>query len=399
MEVSHKHSFKTLRFHFKAYFIIFILLINNIFINTNDKLLFLKPFERYVNACKNSRRLRKLKIFNKIPYISVCLAALNMKLYIKQNLLSILNQSFQDFEIIIVNDFSKDETEKIILDLQLIDSRIKLINHYNNLGVYHSRIEAILNANGEFILLMDPDDMYMNQDLFQNIFNYNLKNNLDIIEFSVYQQKEGEKKIFLPDNHYEIHYHGFPQEIISQPELSNLLFYSPGTKEYSKTICRNIWNKIIRRKVFLKVDEYIGKEYYDAFVITADDMIMNVISYQFAQNYSNIMLPGYLYNIRKVSMSRGDGGIELKKVRTINHYQYFFLLYKFLKDFDKDRNFLMYEMKDLNHYVLYIKDLNIEEYIHKEIQFLNDLLKDKKIKNSFRNYINEILIYFNKKII
>ena len=275
--------------------------------------------------------------------------------------------------------------------MQLIDSRIKLINHYNNLGVYHSRIEAILNANGEFILLMDPDDMYMNQDLFQNIFNYNLKNNLDIIEFSVFQQKERKKKIFLPDNHYEIHYHGFPQEIISQPELSNLLFYSPGTKEYSKTICRNIWNKIIRRKVFLKVDEYIGKQYYDSFVITADDMIMNVISYHFAQNYSNIMLPGYLYNIRNVSMSRGDGGIELKKIRTINHYQYFALLYKFLKDFDKDRNFLMYEMKDLNHYVLYIKDLNIGEYIFKEIRFLNVLLKDKKIKNDFRNYINDNL--------
>ena len=251
-----------------------------------------------------------------------------MRLYIKQNLLSILNQSFQNFEIIIINDFSIDETERIIRDLQLTDSRIKLVNHFKNLGVYHSRIEAILNASGEYILLMDPDDMYLNQNLFQEIYNYNLKNNLDIIEFSVFQQKDGEKKIFLPDNHYEIHYHGFPKEIISQPELSNILYYSPGTKQYSKTICRNIWNKIIRRKVFLKADDYIGKEYYEAFVITADDMLMNIIKYQYAQNYSNIILPGYLYNIRNVSMSRGEGGVELKKIRTINHYQYFYLFYK-----------------------------------------------------------------------
>ena len=67
-----------------------------------------------------------------------------MRLYIKQNLLSILNQSFQNFEIIIINDFSIDETERIIRDLQLTDSRIKLVNHFKNLGVYHSRIEAIL---------------------------------------------------------------------------------------------------------------------------------------------------------------------------------------------------------------------------------------------------------------
>ena len=148
--------------------------------------------------------------------------------------------------------------------------------------------------------------------------------------------------------------------------------------------------------MFLRVNEYIGKEYYDAFVITADDMLMNVIAYQYAQNYSNIILPGYLYNIRNVSMSRGEGGIELKKIRTINHYQYFSLLYKYLKDFNKDRNFLMYEMKDLNHYVLFIKDLDMKEYIIKEIIFLNYLLKDENVSSEFRDYINETMAYFNK---
>ena len=119
-----------------------------------------------------------------------------MELYIKQNLLSILNQSFQDFEIIIVNDFSKDKTENIIRDLQKYDCRIKLVNHHKNLGVYHSRIEAILNSNGEYILLMDPDDMYLNPDLFKDIYDYNLKNNLDIIEFSVFNKMMEKKKYF-----------------------------------------------------------------------------------------------------------------------------------------------------------------------------------------------------------
>ena len=387
---------KTIFLRIKTALMISIILVNNmdIKINRNNELLSLKKFERYVNICKKSIILDRIKIFNDHPYISVCMAALNMKLYIKNNLLSIINQSFQNFEIIIVNDFSNDETEDIIRKLQSKDSRIKLVNHNKNLGVYRSRIEAILNAKGEYILLMDPDDMYMNPNLFKEIYNYNLNKNLDIIEFSVYQQKDGEKNIFLPDNHYETHYHGFPKEIIFQPELSDLLYYLPGSKEYSKTICRNIWNKIIRRKVFKKTNKYIGKEYYDSFVITADDMIMNSIAYQYANNYSNIFLPGYLYNIRTVSMSRGEGGIKLKKIRTINHYQYFFILYKYIKDFNKDRNFLMYEMKDLNHYVRFIKDLDIKEYIPKEIEFLNNLLKDPKVKYDFRNYITETLAYF-----
>ena len=382
------------KLNIKGIFLISIIIFNFIYIKTNNYSLFLKPFEKYVNECKHGRRLQRIKIFNEHPYISVCLAALNMRLYIKQNLLSIINQSFQDLEIIVVNDFSRDETEEIIKNLQSTDDRIKIINHYQNLGVYHSRIEAILNADGEYILLMDPDDMYLNPNLFNKIFEYNLKNNLDIIEFSVYQQIDGEKRIFIPDNHYETHHHGFPKDIIIQPELSNLLYYLPGKKVYSKTICRNIWNKIIRRKVFLKVNNYIGKDYYEAIVITADDMIMNLIAYQYAQNYSNIDLPGYLYNIRKVSMSRGEGGYKLKRIRIINHFHYFFLFYKYIKDFNKDRNFLMYEMKDLNHYVIWIKELDIKKYIIKEIEFLKELLNDKYVNKEFRKYIKITLAFF-----
>ena len=384
---------KNILLQIKAIFIISIIIFN-FFYQTNESISFLKPYEKYVNQCKHSKKLKRTKIFNEHPYISVCLSALNMKLYMEQNLLSIINQSFQDFEIIVVNDFSQDETEQIILKLQAEDPRIKIINHYQNLGVYHSRIEAILNSKGEYILIMDPDDMYLNPDLFQEIYNYNLKYNLDIIEFSVFQQIEGQKKIILPNNHYEKHYHNFGKKIISQPELSNLLYYYPGTKNYSKTICRNIWNKAIRRTALIKADEFIGKDYYNSFAITADDMVLNVMVYQYAQNYSNIILPGYLYNIRKVSMSRGEGGAKLKRIRTINHFYYFDLLYKNIKAFDKDRNFLFYEMNDLKHYILFIKELGIQKYINKEIEFLEELLKDQFVKKDFRKFIKKMLYYF-----
>ena len=90
-------------FHIKALIIIFIFVFNDTYVKTNNILLFLIPFVNYVNACKHSRKLYRKRILNKHPYISVCLSALNMELYIRQNLLSILNQSFQNFEIIIVS--------------------------------------------------------------------------------------------------------------------------------------------------------------------------------------------------------------------------------------------------------------------------------------------------------
>lgn len=95
-----------------------------------------------------------------------------MEKYIKQNLLSIINQSYQDFEIIVINDFSQDNTQKIIQHIQESEERIKLVNHPRNLGVYRSRMEAILNANGKYILLMDPDDMFLNENLFKELYNY-----------------------------------------------------------------------------------------------------------------------------------------------------------------------------------------------------------------------------------
>ena len=375
------------------YVLLLVFFFNVKFVDKSD-LSILKIYKKYVSDCIKLKNYKNDNIINN-PYLSICLSALNMENYIEINLLSILNQSFKNFEIIIINDFSKDNTENIIKRIQKGDNRIKLINHSKNLGVYRSRVESILNAKGKYVILMDPDDMFLNQNLFKELFKYNLKSNLDIIEFSVYHKIEGTRKIFFPDNHFENHFHNFPKKIIYQPELSNLLYYFPGTNEYSHTICRNIWNKMIKKNLFLDMHKYIGVDYFNEFIITSDDMLMNIIIYQFAKNYTNIKLPGYLYNIRKVSMSRGEGGIELKKIRTINHFFYFKIFYKYLKEYKKDRNYLFYEMKNLKHYILNIKDLNITKFIPKQIRFINEIIRDKYTPFGFKCFLGELLIYFN----
>ena len=73
--------------------------------------------------------------------------------------------------------------------------------------------------------------------------------NLDMIEFSVYHQKEGKKRIFFPNNHELNHFHNFKKNFLFQPELSNLLFYIPNTSNYSHIFCRTLWNKIIRNEI------------------------------------------------------------------------------------------------------------------------------------------------------
>ena len=67
-----------------------------------------------------------------------------MEKYIEKAILSIINQTFQDFEIIIVNDNSNDNTEIILNQIQNKSNQIKIIRHHQNLGVYLSRIDAAL---------------------------------------------------------------------------------------------------------------------------------------------------------------------------------------------------------------------------------------------------------------
>ena len=72
------------------------------------------------------------------------------------------------------------------------------------------------------------------------------------------------------------------------------MFHIPTNYIYTYSICRNIWNKMIRRRILLDMHNFIGLEYFNDFVITADDMTMNAICFHFANNYSNIYLPGYI---------------------------------------------------------------------------------------------------------
>ena len=360
------------------------------FINKNQ----IKSYIKYINDCKNHKRYKRVKIVNENPYISICIPALNMKKYIERTILSIINQSFQDFEIIIVNDNSKDDTEEIIKRLQLEDNRIKLINHNTNKGVYYSRVEAILFSKGKYIILMDPDDLYLNENLFKELYNYNFKYNLDIIEFTVFQQIEGRRNIFYPKKHYESHYHNFINNFTFQPSLSEILFHNPKNYMYTHSICRNIWNKMIRRKFLLDMHKFIGLSYFNNFVITADDMAMNIITYHFANNYSNIYLPGYMYNIRPVSMSHGDGGAFLKQVRAINYLLYFEILFKYIKQFEIDRRILFYELKNLRRYIYSIKDNNMTNYENQTKYFLNKIINDDLANRMLKSIVIELLLYF-----
>jgi len=91
---------------------------NDIILKINETKNSLKSYYNYFNICNNLMKLHnENKSLNKYPFVSICIPVYNIEKYIERAVLSLINQSFQDFEIIIVNDCSNDNTLKIINSL------------------------------------------------------------------------------------------------------------------------------------------------------------------------------------------------------------------------------------------------------------------------------------------
>lgn len=93
----------------------------------------------------------------KRPKVSVLMAVHNEKEYLKQSIESVLNQSFKDFEFIIIDDCSDTKTKKILKGYK--DKRIKILYNKKNLGLTKSLNKAIKISKGEYIARMDVDDI------------------------------------------------------------------------------------------------------------------------------------------------------------------------------------------------------------------------------------------------
>ena len=381
----------------KRYFKFTFLLLNFLFVLINlkqfEKLFNYKSlafYNHYIKYCSNLKVFKRIINKKYMPYVSICLPVYNMENYIQKSILSILNQSFQNFEIIIVNDYSFDKTRDIVIEMQKKDNRIKLINHSQNLGVYTSRVDGILASIGKYIILMDPDDMLLNPKILEELYNYNLKYNLDIIEYTVFCYKEKYNILKYIKQYYHFHY--LKKNIIYQPELSDIYFYHPLNSSYSKVQCRTIWNKIIRRKILLNSILYIGEDYYNKFFITAEDTLINLISLHFSQNYSNINIPGYMYNIREISMTHGKSSKKKKIIFCYNHLLYIKKFYYFIKNFNKNIYYFYYELKEISKILL--KLLKISRNHTSEINiFFKKIFNDKYISNKIKLDIKNLLSF------
>lgn len=112
-----------------------------------------------------------------MPLLSVIIPVYNAENTIKKCIDSILNQTFQDFEIIIVDDNSNDNSFKILSKYK--NSKINLIKNLENIGAGASRNKGLQYAKGKYIGFVDNDD-FVDKNYFQNAIDEIIKNDFDI---------------------------------------------------------------------------------------------------------------------------------------------------------------------------------------------------------------------------
>ena len=308
-------------------------------LNNNGILIYNKKFQR-----------------NKKPKISIIISVYNGEKYILRLLRSIQNQLFDNIEIIFVDDYSKDNTTKVIEELKKNDERIILIKLKRNKGTLIARNIGVLKSKGEFLIIPDADDI-LSKNILRICYYVAKKNNYDLIRFNMFSQKNFIFNII--DNNL--------MNPIYQPELKNILIYGLG---YQKLIDGIISNKFIKRIIYVRVLNNIKKYYLNKHMTYFEDGLINFSLHRHANSLYLLKRLGYFYIFNPKSISH-----------SVNKNKYFLCYFTFLKYIFENIKNNKYE-KEMVYFLLdeYIKNNNIlysiTEYSDLYEEVINNLLNN-----------------------
>lgn len=138
-----------------------------------------------------------------MPLISVVMTSYNHQKYISEAIESVLRQTFDDIELIIVDDASRDCSQDIIQQYQQTDSRIRSIFHKENMGISRTTNDGFASANGEYISYIQSDDIWMLDKLEKQLQVLNKNERLIVWSDATIIDGSGRERGELFTEHYK----------------------------------------------------------------------------------------------------------------------------------------------------------------------------------------------------
>lgn len=227
------------------------------------------------------------------PVISIIVPVYNAEKYIRKCVNSILTQTFVDFEVLLIDDGSVDDSGRICDEYSLKDKRVKVFHKING-GVSSARNLGLDNCRGRWVSFIDADD-YISPDFFDCDYS----NAVDVIQKSY--------SIIYEDENL----------IVQKPVRSNII---KSKKEflffYVRKRTNALWDKIIRR-------DLIGNRRFDVTVRVGEDFLFFLSLINDITKYHFSDIGSYFYNIRSGSamdnVNRNYSDRVKIMIQNINH--------------------------------------------------------------------------------
>ena len=314
-----------------------------------------------MNCCINKKeKLKNSQNVKNAVYFSIIIPVYNTEKYLSRCLDSVVNQTFKNIEIIIVNDASQGNCKEIVEEYLKKDNRIKYIEHSENKSLLQARKTGNIASTGKYIMYVDSDDE-IEINACEEIFNVIKNEDCDIVSFGTKVISNDKTKFIqwaLSTNRFKIDSDFLLCEVINQK------------------ISHNMWNKVFHRRIIDKLIEYIP----DTKIMNAEDMLQCLIAFYFAKSYKVIQKHLYIYY--------ADIGLSNKNTNEIDLNKYDYLCKSSKIALDEFYNFLVKVKSNIAYGFLFSK-LYFNQY--------NYLFE--KIKNDNEEYIKIIEKYFDKSII
>ncbi len=198
----------------------------------------------------------KVSNLSKIPFFSVVLCTFNRAYILERAIKSLINQNFKDFELIIIDDGSSDDTFQVVNKFKN-ELNLKYI-YQNNSGISISRNIGIVNAIGEYVTFLDSDDEYLPN---------HLESRYDILQ----------------ENKFDFLHGGF--QIIGNE-------FVPDMNDISKLI--SIYDCVVGGTFFIKRNQALQFGGFERFEYGDDNYFFQKIT-KLSKNYSHTNIPSYIY--------------------------------------------------------------------------------------------------------
>ena len=267
------------------------------------------------------------------PKISIIIPVYNVEKYISQCLDSAINQSLKDIEIIIVDDCGSDNSMDIAKEYAKNDSRIKIIKNSQNQGPFTSRNNAVLAANGEYLVFLDSDD-FLDLRACEIAYNATKDGYYDVVKFSAYNYENGNATIFdkiLENDSFE-----------SLEEYANYMYRQKGYPRW------NLAFILIKRDIYLKAFEILDLK---CRITMAEDALMNFVLWNLSNKFCHISDILYYYRNNPDSSTKTTN----KEIIARNSKDRIFVIKK-IKEISKKHKF------DRKIAKVFIDNLKIHEY-------------------------------------